>query len=285
MAGGLGPQRKGSGAGVRRRRSSWGRPVFLVVLVFLALYALNQARSPVGRAGLAWRWAIRPVQGVLATAGGGLRGGVGDVLGLFSLAGENRRLAGEVAALTKLRLQVDMLSAQNRELTGLLHFKGSVGLTGAVGALVIGRDSTSWFQTVTIDRGRRAGIRSGEAVVASGGVVGRVTAALADQATVLLLSDPESEVGAVVGSGGYPAVLGGGGDGNLRLTLFQREAAVRAGDAVTTSGLGGVFPRGLPLGRVVSVSQRDFGLEEFAVVKPAVDLDRLNGVLVLRPGQ
>lgn len=270
---------------MRRRRSTWGRPVLLGVFVVVALYALNHARSPAGRLGSAWRVVLRPVQEVLAAAGGGTRAGVGEILGLFSLQSQNRHLAAEVQQLAKLRLQTAILIAENRDLRALLQIKGEAGLKGAVGALIIGRDPTAWFQTITIDRGRQAGIRSGEAVVAPGGVVGRVTAAGSNQATVLLLTDPESEVGAVVGPARDPGVLGGAGADNLRLTLFQREASVRVGEAVTTSGLGGVFPRGLPLGRVVAVARSDFGLEEYALVKPAVDLDRLDGVLVLRPGQ
>ncbi len=185
---------------------------------------------------------------------------------------ENRRLVTELSRLQEIRLA-------NERLQKLLDFREQQALK-ALPAQVITEDATSWFRTVMIDKGSDDGVREGMPVVVAEGVAGRIIRTAAHQSRVLLITDASSAIATLVQRNRTRGVCRGRGDG-LSFDFALREEAINVGDLVITSGNGGVFPKGLPIGTVVRVEREEYGLFQVVEVMPAVDFSRLEEVLVL----
>lgn len=185
---------------------------------------------------------------------------------------ENRLLRSQLGTLQELRLT-------NERLSKLLDFRDRQALT-ALPAQVITEDATSWFRTVMIDKGSNAGIREGMPVVVAEGVAGRIIRTTPNQARVLLITDASSAVATLIQRNRSRGVCRGRGTG-LTFEFALREEDIEVGDQVITSGNGGVFPKGLPIGTVVRVEREEYGMFQQVEVAPAVDFSRLEEVLVL----
>jgi rod shape-determining protein MreC len=201
-------------------------------------------------------------------------------IGLRHLKAENddlKRLLGEA--------QVDLqrqraLADRSRDLERLLGLRDQSKLV-TVAAEIIAAGATPDFRTVTIDRGSRDGLRADMAIIAPGGVVGRVTVASGRAAKVQLLVDRNAAAGAIVERSRAQGVVVGGGDDERFLMDYVSEAAdITVGDAVVTSGIDGIYPKGFAIGRVESVEKNGPAYKRI-VVKPAVDFRALEDVLVV----
>ena len=199
-----------------------------------------------------------------------------------------RRVREENAALqeTVARLEMnirtrDALVQQARSLERLLELDRQVDLI-TLSSRVIGVDATPWFRTVTVDRGLRHGVREDMAVIAPGGVVGRVVGAPGMRAAkVQLIVDRNAAAGALVERTRAPGVAVGSGDGTaLRMDFVGRLEDVRVGDVVVTSGADGIYPYGLALGRVAAVGP-GAGSYQSIGVEPAVEFNRMEHVLIV----
>jgi rod shape-determining protein MreC len=149
---------------------------------------------------------------------------------------------------------------------------------------VVARDWNGFTRNLTIDRGRADGAERLSAVVVTSGVVGRVAVLRRQSAVVQVLTDPASSIGGVVLRTRSHGLVEGVAGGRLRLKLAVSEGALQPGDLVVTSGIGELFPKGLPLGRVLRVYGPS-GLFRTAELEPAVDLTSVEEVLVLPRGR
>jgi rod shape-determining protein MreC len=274
------------------------RPGLLAVLIVLSLIAttawyregphgplhrmrtgLQAATSPVGAAG---EFVTRPVRGMLAWAGG---------LGvsrsrLDALQSENDRLRNTVASLEEARLE-------NVRLQPLVNFAQAARLK-AIGAHVIGRP-TQYDNVITLDRGSSDGVQEGMPVVgslgrtvahateasASGGLVGQTIDVTAHTSKVRLINDQGSGVAVMLQPNRGEGVIRGSVDGGLSLDFISHETTVRAGDIVITSGMGGVYPKGLLVGEVTTVKNPASALYQDIAVAPSTNLLGSEEVLVL----
>ena len=148
-------------------------------------------------------------------------------------------------------------------------------------AEIVGLDVSPWFRSVLVDRGHGHGVRSGSPVLTDQGVVGLVTATSANAARAMLLLDRQSAIDGVVQRSRARGVVRGTGTGELEFEFVVRGSDVREGDVVITSGMGGVFPKGLRIGVVRSVSDPGGRLLQTAVLAPAVDFGRLEQTFVM----
>jgi rod shape-determining protein MreC len=200
---------------------------------------------------------------------------------LSSLRTENARLRDRVSELEAEGRRFPEVLRENRRLLALVGAR-DWGAGSRVGARVIGADLSNHEWSVLIDRGREDGVADGMAVVSPEGLVGRVVLAAGAYAKVLLLVDPQHSVGARLTATGETGVLGGGGSGDLRLNLVDAEAPVEVGEIIVTSGYDrGLYPPGVPIGRVTQVRPGPDGLSKLARARPFVDFSRLDLVEVL----
>ena len=213
----------------------------------------------------------------------GVIGGIGGVWrGYFYLVGlekENRALQQEVS---ELKLQLNRYreaDLANERLRALLNFKKAIA-TPLLPAQIVAFDPSGWFQTILIDKGRSDGVSQDMAVVNSEGLVGRVIGVSNHHAKVLLILDGNSAVDAFIQRSRARGVLMGLGRELCLLKYVQRNEDVQVGDQVISSGMGGVFPKGLLLGTVQEVVRGSFGLFQRVEVKPTVNFSRLEEVMV-----
>lgn len=276
--------------GILSNRRFWAAAIVSVALVAL----MGATRTGVGRlqpVQVALSEMLAPIETVTGGVAGRLAGTVSFVRGIFTLDATNARLRTEVAALRTEVSQDALLRQDNVRLRGLLALRSLMvridpGGGAGLAAQVVAESPDTWFKSVVVDKGSGDGVRQGMVAVAPAGLVGRVTAVSPHTATVTLITDPDSGVGAMVqraSSRAVGVVSGQMGSADLSMQFFAPHPSVQPGDAIVTSGLGGLFPQGIPVGTVTRVGPGDFGLVETAVVRPDVALARLEFVLLIRP--
>lgn len=262
------------------------RLAIALVLVVAAWGLRREAHSggdlgPVGRVLVAL---TAPPQAVVTGAVGWARGLVDGYVGLVGAEEENRELRSRVSSLEARVARLRELELENVRLGALAGLRARVDPT-PVGARVIARGASERFRNVRIDRGSGDGLVQGMAVVTPRGIVGQVVRVGASHADVVLLTDPLSAVSVVLQESRVRGIVEGLGRGGAALRYVARSEApqVPLGAVVVTSGDDGTFPPGLPVGTVDVVDAGPTGLFLDARVRPAVDLDRLEEVLVLPP--
>lgn len=223
------------------------------------------AVSPFGRAG---SWTV-----------GKIRGTWRHYFALSDTAKENERLRREN---DDLKLRVNQLQSKAEEtdrLGALLHFRESHQDVKMIPARVIGTGADTSSAVIYLDRGHRDGLRKNMGVITPDGVVGKVTEVYRDTAQVLLLTDKESGVGAMLAGSRIQKPVGGTGEPLLNMKYVASDDEVNVGELVVTSGMDRIFPKDLPVGTVTEVKQ---GAPFQQVrVRPAARLERLEEVLVL----
>lgn len=153
----------------------------------------------------------------------------------------------------ELQQRLTELESQNQQLRALLGYVGETKKPG-IAAPIVGRSADHWWQHVLMGRGKRDGVKEGYAVMAPGGVVGRVISVTPSTSRVLLLSDPSSRVGVTVSRSRFMGYIRGQSSNRAVMEFFDKVPDVRQGDVITTSSLSQLFPAGLPVGRVESVN-------------------------------
>lgn len=266
------------------RRRGLGKTLAAAVLVVLLLVMMRVSgleREERGALEAGLRDGGGVIQGAIMQVGYQLRDGLQH---LFSLSENSevaelrrrvRELEGEIGTLREYQLE-------NARLRQLLDYRENNPETELLVANVIARDPGNWFGVVKVNRGARHGVRRDQAVVLPAGLVGRVIAVTPATADVLLITDSRSRVGAMLQETRIPGVVRGvlNRSRPLQMSYLTREAAVEAGKLVVTSGLG-VFPKGIPVGRVVEVQKDAVGLTLTADLEPLVDLVHLEEVLIV----
>jgi rod shape-determining protein MreC len=216
-------------------------------------------------------WVVSPVAGFF--------GSIGD---FGDLRSENARLRRELDAA---RADAIRGADADRERQGLLQLQGLdyAGGLDSVPARVVSTAPTNFQLTITIDRGTDSRLDVGMPVVTAAGLVGRITEVSKVRSTILLITDPQSNVGVRLANSGEQGVARGGGTGNLLpLDLITTEVPVDVGEPVVTSGLErGLFPPQIPVGRVRNVTAPPSALQKEILLEPSVDLQRLEFVRVL----
>jgi rod shape-determining protein MreC len=218
-----------------------------------------------------------------------------DMKNIKELYEENARLKANLNEYSSMRVQIQELERQKRELTKDLKLKDQSGIQVLTGANVVGRSPSTWNAEITIDRGSKDGVEKDMAVVtASNGLVGRVFEVTAYHSKVLLITDKEKMgVSAKVLSeeNGDPVfgIIGGavgevskpGSTSYVEITGIPLSAKVKEGDSVVTSGLSTIFPKSLVIGTVIGVEEDKLHLTKTAKIKPAANLNNLEFLYVV----
>jgi rod shape-determining protein MreC len=201
------------------------------------------------------------------------------LFGSSGLREENRRLRDEV---TRLRQEAEKRFEEElacRRLSEIFEFRRETGHRMTV-ASVIGHDSTNLFRTILLNKGERDGLEKNLAVITPEGVVGKIIDVFPRSARVLLITDRSSGIDAIVQRTRDQGVVLGLGARRCEVKYLSRRAAVTVGDRIVTSGMAGIFPKGMRIGEVADVRRGGHLLQKVEVT-PAVSLDRLEEVIVL----
>ena len=252
-----------------------------VLLVSLLLLTVQTRGGGTGRAGELVAIAVTPVQSLLVRIHRAALGFWANYVDWKAVRRENAILRGENEQLRVTSLQAGEMREENARLRRLLVLKSRLPLSTVAGE-VIGREAGGWVRSLTVNRGRSDGIAQQTPVIVPDGLVGRVVQVHRGAAVIQLLNDPASTVGAVVLRTRTAGLVEGDAGGTVRFKFMARDgASVTPGDLVVTSGLGTLFPKGLPVGRVVKIEDKGSALFHFAVLAPTVDFSRVEEVLLV----
>jgi rod shape-determining protein MreC len=222
---------------------------------------------------------MAPLQRVGMATGRSVADAWQGAAGLWGARQEAETLRARVVELERDTARLADAELENARLRDLLAFRET--LTGELlTARVIGHDPAALSRTISIGQGSAAGVVQGAAVLAPGGLVGQVILVSPHAARVLLITDHNSGVDAVVQRTRGRGIVEGTADGRCSLRFVKRTEDLQVGDLVVSSGLEGIFPRGLPVGRIGAVDKQGQGLFQYAQVDPTVDVDKLEEVLV-----
>jgi len=245
----------------------------LLMLVAVALMMLgkvdallvDQARSRVTDA-------VAPIMEAMSSPARSVAGVVGNVQELTDLREENARLLAENAQLSKFREAAFRLEAENLSLRTLLNYQ-TERPHSFVTARVVGDNSGAFVRSLAVNMGERAGLRDGLAVLGGAGLIGRLVQTGDWSARVLLLTDLNARMPVIVERSRDRAVLAGDNSSEPQLVYMAPDSSVQLGDRIVTSGHGGMFPAGIPVGTVTRIGEKEIrvtpmeSLEQIEYVK------------------
>ena len=264
----------------------WRNRVVLTggALIILSLYLMTGGVLRSDRAAAPARGmleVLRPVQAGTANFGAGIRSIYHDYLNLVHVRQENERLTTELARVKADQARMVELEEENRHLAELLELRDALGVD-AIAANVIGSDATGISHTLVLGQGSSSGLKPGMAVLSNEGVVGRIIETSAHASRVLLIDDHNSALDGIDQRSRARGIVAGMVDDGVIMKYVDRGEDIKADDTVVTSGLDGIFPRGLLVGTVAGVHREGPGLFLIVQLTPAVHFHELEQVLVVR---
>jgi rod shape-determining protein MreC len=256
----------------------------VVFLGFLAFRTGEGARANLGTDGV--NILIKPFQVTFTR----VTTGVGGFFAHFKdLETERRRSAGLEARLIQAEnetREIESYRRENERLRALLDLRDNPRNYEAIAAEVIARDVTNWFSTITIDKGTRDGIEVKQAVITTQGLVGYVTEVGWNWARVNTIINNGTSAGGIVVRTQDVAIVEGTfelqQDRFVRMTYIAADANIVTGDSIETSGLGGIYPRGILIGTITDILPATQTVSQTAIIQPAVDFERISEVLVIK---
>jgi rod shape-determining protein MreC len=251
--------------------------ILVVCLVMLTL----QARGYGARAGDAVALVMTPIQTAIAAVPRAAVAVWSVYLDWKGVRAENRRLREENQRLRVEALWVTEAAEENQRLRRLLDLRNRLPIATLPGE-VIAREWGGWVRSLTVNRGRGDDVQRLTAVISPDGLVGRIVEVRTGASIVQVLTDPSSTVGAHALRTRTPGIVEGEPRGTIRFKYMARDGAgLAVDDIIVTSGLGGVFPRGVPIGRVRAIDDRGSALFHYALLAPVVDFARVDEVLLV----
>ena len=251
-----------------------------VIVLQVLLLAVQIKRDSQGRLIRSWTvGAVSPFERVGSYGFGWFRDIWRNYFALRGTRKDNEELRRENDALKLQIAQLQGKAAEADRLALLLNFRQSHVDVPMVAARVIGGSAGTASQTIELDRGERDGIRRNMGVITPDGVVGKVIEAYPNTAQVLLLTDKDSGVGAMLESSRIQSPVGGVGEPLLAMKYVPNDDEVNVGERVVTSGMDRIFPRDLPVGMIAEIKSGN-PFKQIRI-KPAANLERLEEVLVL----
>ncbi|MBN2373338.1 rod shape-determining protein MreC [bacterium] len=203
---------------------------------------------------------------------------------LLTVKRENLKLKEYIAELEAINMRFLEIEKENERLKELLEFREKLP-TAIISAQIIGKDATSWFRSTILDKGTKDGVCVNQPVVTNKGIVGKVVRTTSSASMVELITDKNSRVAAMIQKNRAEAILCGQSGPICTLEYLARDVDIQIGDSVISSGMGGIFPKGLMLGiisKIEKAEKESYGLFQYAEVAPQVPFSKLEDVLILK---
>ncbi len=264
-----------------------GAPIVFVALVMLTTITMVSDRGSRAAGGrdLPWWQGVLldvtvPIQKAIAAPMNGFGRFWEGYLNVLDVHEVNAGLRARITSLEEENLQFREALVASRHLQQIAEMRDEFDIP-MLPTEVVGLDVSPWFRSVLVDRGTSHGVKAGNPVITKDGVVGLVTATAPHAAKTMLLVDRQSAIDAIVQRSRGRGTVRGRGTAELEFEFVVRGGDVEVGDIVITSGLGGVYPKGLRIGEITAVSDPGGRLVQVATLRPAVDFGRLEQVFVM----
>jgi rod shape-determining protein MreC len=230
--------------------------------------------------------ALLPFQRVFALIDGSFRDGLFYFTDINSVKQENEMLKAKIDEVEKLNKELNDNKQKIAELRDALNIKDRYNQYDIAGANIIAKDPGNWFDIFTLDIGSKDGVEENTPVVTGKGLVGRVIKTDLFSCKVLSIIDPDSSVSARISKTRDLVVIRGDIDlkelGECRMDYIPNDVDIVEGDIVETSGLGGIFPKDIVIGKIKNIRISDNEFTKYAQIVPVVDFKRLEEVYLLR---
>jgi len=266
--------------------------VFILILVTIVIFVIMGVSSTQNSNA---NWVsnivsvpLSPVQKFLSLAGQKVEAGLSFFNDIKSLKKDNDALKARVNELEKENRELIKLKEKNEELCEALQLKDHFESYELVGANVIAKDPGNWFNVFKIDMGKKDGIVNDAPVLTNEkGLVGRVALCDITSSKVVSIIDEDSVVSAIISKPGGGHVIIRGDlrlkeQGLCRMDYIPFDADVAVDDIVETSGLGGIYPKGIIIGKVTQIRKTNSEMDRYAIVEPVVDFKRIEEVFILK---
>ena len=196
---------------------------------------------------------------------------------------ENKKLKEEVEELEKKLSELELIKAENKTLREYANLSDEYTNFNTVPAYVIDKDFSNFNEVIVINVGTRDGVQANMPVVSADGVVGHIISVTDSTAKVQLIIDSASSVSAMMTISRDNVIVKGelGEKNKLKATYISADADLVLNDEVETSGLGGIYPKGLKIGKLIDIIETQNITEKYAIIKPTVDFTKLENVLVI----
>lgn len=275
---------------MQKERGKWIRGLVLIVLFLVIvslIYSTDNRHGRVSKLEEAVQEALAPLTQLFHRASSSLSKGWRQVVLWSKLDEENKAYREQIVKLQGQVRQMDEYRLENQRLRQLLNFQENQEHMELTAAQVVGRSPVNWFSTITINQGSKDGVKKDQAVITPQGIVGVVRSTTPSTASVLLLSDARMAIGGLVRESRHLVLVEGKADrpGFCNVRGLTADVKLKKGDLIVSSGLGGIFPKGLALGKIVKVEHGKYGLGYQGLMKSAVDLGRLEEVFVVKDFQ
>lgn len=263
--------------------------VFVIVAVIAAIIIISVVSKKAGDAGIAERVAgdaVTPVQSA-GTGIGGWFASIGNYFGdVKALREENEKLKAENTGLQKQINDMHGLDNENLALREMLDLKRKQTDLTLVAASVAAKNPSDWHAVYTINKGSASGIKKNQAVVNSKReLVGMVSKTGDNWAEVITIIDPESSISGLIKRSNEIGIVEGTSklrfDGSCKLGYIERDADIKVGDFVETSGYGGIFPKGIVIGKIIETYEESSTMSGAAIIQPSADVLGTNDVFVI----
>jgi len=254
--------------------------IILIAVNIIILSVNSQDRTPSTRIGQVALFFASPFQNLASDSIHLVQDIWRHYFNLVGVSKKNDSLVNELKAANEKNNRLRELELSHSRLQSLLEFKPNLERP-VVAAVVVGKDPSPWLKTVVIDKGRDGGVQRGMPVVTPDGIAGLVIDTSDSYAKVLLIIDQNSALDALTQTTRARGIVKGESSGKLRLDFVLRRHDITAGDIIITSGLDGVFPKGLRVGYVHEVIKPNSGIFQEVSVTPYVDFEKLEEVLVI----
>jgi rod shape-determining protein MreC len=265
---------------LKRRLPFYKRIAVLLVIAVLCIAMARFSSNFTG--GILLNELLAPVQCGVMNAWQRVGGIYNTIAETQQIRNENDVLRDQVRELTLENTRLREYSLENKRLRELLDFKERYEEDYTLlGARIISRAPNAMSNTLVVDRGSQDGVKKNMVAVSHEGLVGKVVAVGPSTAEILLILDREGAAGASIQDTRTPGVVEGTEDGHglLRMVSLPYDAQLRKGETVVTSGMGGIYPPGLPIGKITEIE--DSGINMFALVEPFVDFSYLEEIFLI----
>ena len=273
---------------IRREKKS-GRKIAALIFVFVSVFfivffaARGRFETPVANKSVSL--ALSPFQNTISWITDKFGSMIETVNDIMNVHEQNKQLQSEVEELRAKNLAASEFEAENQRLRALLGYKETATQFDLLAARVIGREASTWSSTIVINRGTADGVANDMAIVTAMGLVGHVSEAGINSSKVQLILDPRSSVGTLIQR--PESRVAGIVEGDInnptmpKMVNIPKNSDVLVGDIIVTSGFGGVYPKGIVVGRIKEMQNEESGLLKFGIVETTVNFQKLEDVAVI----
>ena len=229
---------------------------------------------------------VSPVQKVISRTINSTSEFFSFVFNMDEYRSQNEELSKKIAKLETQILETEELKKENVRLRAMLDMRQRITEYETETAEVIAKDAGNWFNCFTVDKGANDGVKLHATVITDKGLVGYVSEVGSTYAKVNSIIDSTSSVASYIKRTGDSAVVEGDlklqEQGRCRMVYINKNSVITVGDDLETSGMGGIYPKGIYIGKVLEISDDGTGLSKHAIIEPAVDMGSIKEVFIIK---